>query len=831
MWTDFRLAIRTLRRAPLFTIVAVVSLALGIGANTAIFSLLDQVLIRNLRVAEPGRLVAFHVSDSFPGRSHSDSNESVFSYPLYKDLRDRSHAFAGVVARSSAPVSVSEGGASERARAELVSGNLFQVLGVAPALGRTIAPADDAEPGANPVVMLSNGYWTRRFGASPAIVGRRLLVNGHPMVVVGVAPLTFRGLVAGSTPDLFVPIAMKREITPTWFALDDRRTSWLTVVARLKPGVPPARATAETRVLFAGLIDELLVELKRPRDSRLGQMLVGLRLELLPAAQGVNELKREFESALIALMAMVGFVLLIACANVAGLAVARAASRQKEIAVRLSLGAGRGALVRQFLVESVTLAVASGLVGLVVARWTIDGLLSVMGPDMAGAVATGFDAPLLLFNAGLSFATGLLLGLAPALQLTRPGVAAALKDHAGTVASGTGQARLRRVLVVAQVALSLVLLVAAGLFGRSVVNLLRVDPGFRTSQVTTFAVDPTLAEYPAPRVYDFYRDLLTRLRALPGVDAAGATDPGPLSHSDRGSNFTVEGYQARDTNDGRASFGMVSDGYFRTLGVGMAQGREFDGQDILGSRMVAIVNEAFVRRYSSGGSMIGRHLARGSGTATAANREIVGVVRDYRQDSLREPMKPTVFFPYPQDDRPSSLTFYVRSSRAEAEVSAAVRRTVRELDQNLPVFDLKPMSALIDGATTTERLIAVLSAAFGLLATVLAAVGLYGVIAYIVLRRTQEIGVRMALGARPGDVMRLVMREVATLLSVGLVIGLAAALMAGRLVASQLFGLGGRDPAAFLAALGVLTVVALGAGSIPALRAAAIDPVLALRRE
>ncbi len=831
MWTDIRIAVRTLARAPLFAAVAIVSLAMGIGANTAIFSLIDQILVRNLRVADPAGLVVFHVSDSFPGHSHSDSNESVFSYPLYKDLRDRSQAFDGVIARSGAAVSVADGGATERAHAELVSGNLFNVLGVEPALGRAIAPADDLAPDASPVVMLAHGYWTRRFGASPAIVGRRILVNGHPMVVVGVAPATFRGLIVGNTTDLFVPISMKREITPTWFALDDRRTSWLNVFARLKPGVRPEQAQAKTRVLFSGLLDELLAEAKRPRDSRLGRMLSELRLDLLPAAQGVNQLKMEFRSALLALMAMVGLVLLIACANVAGLVIARAAGRQREIALRLALGARRAALVRQFLVESVILAVVGGFVGLLVASWAVDGLLSAMGPDMAEGIEAGLDARLLLFNLGLSVVTGLLLGMAPALQLTRPRAISALKDEGGTVASGTGPARLRRGLVVGQVALSLLLLIAAGLFGRSVVNLMRVDPGFRVSEVTTFEVDPTPEGYPAARVYAFYHDLLDRLRSLPGVESVGATAPAPLTNSDRTANFTIEGYQAPNAEDARASVGMVSAGFFKTLRIPVSQGRELDDQDSLGGRKVAIVNDAFVRKYSQGRPLLGRHLATGSGVDVVADREIVGVVGDYKHDGLRESVKPTVFFPYPQDERPAGLTFYVRSSRSGTEIAAAVRRTVRELDQNLPVFNMKPMSALIDEVTTTERLIAVLAAAFGGLATVLAAVGLYGVIAFIVLRRTREIGVRMALGAPPREILRLVMREVGILLAVGLAIGLVAAALASRLVASQLFGLGADDPMVFLAALAGLSVVALGAGTIPARRAAAIDPIQALRRE
>ena len=831
MWNDLRYAVRTLGRAPLFTTIAVVSLALGIGANTAIFSLFDQVLLRNLRVADPGRLVVFHVSDSFPGHSHSDANESVFSYPLYKDLRDRSQAFAGVIARSSAAVSVSDGGASERALAELVSGNMFQVLGVPPLLGRAIAPADDAAPGASPVVELTAAYWTKRFGAARDIVGRKILVNGHPMVVIGVAPPTFRGLIVGSAPDLFVPIAMKREVTPTWFALDDRRTSWLTVFGRLKPGVSVEQANAKTRVLFAGLLDELLVELKRPRESRLGQMLAGIHLDLLPAAQGVNELKGEFESALVALMAMVGLVLLIACANVAGLATARAAGRQKEIAVRLALGARRVNLVRQLLVESVMLALSGGFLGLLLSTWTTAGLVSVMGPDMAGMLSSGIDARLFLFTLGLSAATGLLFGLVPALQSTRPHVAGVLKDQAASVASGTGQARFRRALVVAQVALSFLLLVAAGLFGRSVLNLMRVDPGFRVSGVTTFAVDPTPEGYEPARVYQFYGELLQRLRALPGIEAAGAIAPAPLTNSDRGANFTIEGYQAKDADDARASVGMVSGGFFKTLQIGIGEGRELDDQDILGGRKVVIVNDAFVRKYSQGRPMVGRHLGQGSGVDAVADREIVGVVHDYKHDGLRQQVKPAVFFPYPQDERPGSLTFYVRSSRADTDVATAVRRTVSTLDRNMPVFDLKPMSALIDEATVTERLIAILAGAFGLLATVLAAVGLYGVIAYIVLRRTREIGVRMALGARPREVLRLVMREVGILLAIGLAIGVVAALGASRLVASQLFHLGANDPAVFLAAFVALGAVALGAGLIPARRAAAIDPIRALRHE
>jgi predicted permease len=450
---------------------------------------------------------------------------------------------------------------------------------------------------------------------------------------------------------------------------------------------------------------------------------------------------------------------------------------------------------------------------------------------MAGALDTGLDGRLIGFTLAVSVITGVVFGLVPALQSTRPRVAGVLKDQAASVASGTGQARFRRALVVAQVALSLLLLVAAGLFSATATRLMRVDPGFRTEGVTMFALNPTLQGYPPARTYDLYRELHARLRGLPGFDSVGAADPAPLTHSDRGGGFKLDGYQAKDGEDAHVAIGMAGSAYFKTLAVPVRTGREFDEQDIQGGRKVAIVNEAFVRKYGQGRSLLGRHLATGTGDTVVADREIVGIVGDFRHDGLRDEVKPAMFFPYPQDDHPSRLTFYVRSARSSSEVGAAIRAAVRGLDPNLPVFDLRPMRECIDEATTTERLIAVLAVAFGVLATALAAVGLYGVIAYIVVRRTPEIGVRVALGARPGEVVRLVMREVGVLVGLGVAIGLAAALGAGRLVESQLYGLGARDPLVFLAAVAGLALVSLCAGMVPARRAAAIDPISALRQE
>jgi predicted permease len=832
MWSDLRFALRILRRSPVFTVIAVLSLALGIGANTAIFSLLDQVLLRGLPVREPQRLLVFHVAEHFPGWGMADNHESVFSYPMYKDFRDRSRVFGGVMARAGAPVSVSDGGATERAGAEIVSGNYFEVLGVLPLVGRTIVPEDDGAPGAHPVVMLSAGYWKRRFGSSPAVLGRKITVNGHPMVVIGVAPFGFHGVIGGRTPDLFVPIAMQRQITPTWDALNDYEIAWLSVFARLKPGMSMAQAQAGMQTVFRPMLAELLARTGRMRSLKAEREFLSMKLSLLSAVQGINEMRRQFEKPLAALMGMVGLVLLIACANVAGLLIARAAGRRKEVAIRLALGAGQRGIVRQLLVESLVLGLAGGVAGLLVARWTNLGLLRLLAEgESEGWLSASIDLRVLGFNLLLSVATGILFGLAPALQSMRAEVASALKDQSAGVRTGAGGARFRRVLVGAQVAFSLLLLVGAGLFARSVYNLMRVDPGFRSASVLTFAIDPTLAGYPSARTAAFYRELQQRLEALPGVEAAGAANPGPLTHSGRGGSITVEGYQAKGDEEVGASQHAVSAGYFRALGVTVVAGREFADRDLAGSQKLAVVNEAFVKRYFRDRNPLGRRLACMAGNKVVPDREIVGVVRDFKHGNLREQVRETVFFPYTQDERPNPLTFYVRAQRGESQLASDIRRMVHEMDANLPVFAVKSMRIQVQESILTDRLIAILSSAFGVLATVLAAVGLYGVIAYTVARRTAEIGIRMALGALPRSVLGLVMREAGALVLAGIAIGLPAALAASRLVESQLFGIKANDPLVLaLATLG-LCAIGLLAGLIPARRAAAIDPIRALRYE
>ena len=816
----------------MFTLVAVLTLALGIGANTAIFSLLSQVLFRSLPVRDPEKLVVLHAEGNAPGMSTSDNKETVFSYPMYRDLRDRNTVFAGVVARSGAPVNVAWAGQTERASADIVTGNFFDVLGVPAVLGRTLTPEDDRVRGGHPVTVLSYGYWTRRFGANAAILNQKVNINGHPMLVIGVTPRTFLGLVSGQAPDLFVPMAMKRAITPLWDGLDDRKMRWMNIFARLKPGMSEAQSQAGMSVVYRSILTEELAQFGPLRNKRAEEQFLAQKLEVRPAVQGVNQLRETWQKPLVALMAMVGLVLLIACANIATLMLTRAAGRRREIAVRLAVGAGRAAIARELVLESLVVSLAGGLAGLAVSHWTTLAMIRFLPGDSAGGwLSAQLDARLLGFSLVLAAVTGVVFGLVPAIQATRPDVATALRDQPRSVAGGGSHGRSRKILVAVQVALSLLLLCGAGLFSRSLWNLMSTDPGFRAERLMTFALDPRLAGYSTPRSLAFYRELRERLSALPGVTGVGCAFPGPLSGADRGGNITVEGYQAKEDEYTGASMNLAGPDYFRTLGVPLIAGREFTERDDAGAPKTVIVNEAFVKRYFAGGSPLGRHLAFGAGNRIVLDREIVGVVRNNQHSSLRAPVKPTIYYPYAQDNQVANLIFYVRTAADESDVATSIRRVVRDLDADMPVFRMQPMTVRVAETISTDRLIAFLSSAFGVLATILAAVGLYGVVAYTVSRRTPEIGIRMALGALPRNVLWLVMKDVALLVGAGIAVGLPAAIGLSRLAGSQLFGITPSDPLTLAAATALLALVAALSGYLPGRRATRIDPVIALRCE
>jgi predicted permease len=827
---NVRYALRSLARSPLFAAAAILSLALGIGANTAIFSLFDLVMLRSLPVRAPGELVLLRTEYQAPGWMSADNMFGSLSYPMYRDLRDRSTVFSGVIARAGTGVNFSEGGETERIGAEIVSGNFFPVLGVRAALGRLLTPDDDRTPGAHPIAVLSYDCWVNRFGANRGVLGRKILLNGHPFTIVGVAAAQFHGVLAGWSPDVFVPAMMAKQVSTMPIDFNDRRGRWLSIIARIAPGVSREQAVAGTTALYRSILQEEIKDLPGMSDEGARRKFLNHTLELLPAHQGMNYLRTLWREPLIAILAMVGIVLLIGCANVANLMLARAAGRQREIAVRMAVGAGRWAIIRQLMTECFVLAAAAGCAGLLIAVWMTDLLVRMLPEDgLRGWLSASIDARMLAFNIGISALAAMLFGLAPAVQAAYSEVAASLGNRGVGAGMRHGQSRTRRLLVVAQVALSLVLLAGAGLFTRTLVNLNAVDPGFRAERLLKFSVVPMMSGYTEERSQTFFRDLRARLAAIPGVESVGAANPGPFTNSESAGSVTVEGYHARPGEDSGASLHAISAGYFKTIGARIVAGRELTDADEQSGQKLVLINEAFAKKYFSGTNPLGRRVAIGGGTP---DREVVGVVGDMKRNGLREDAREVLYYPYAQRERGTPmLTYYVRLAGDEGAVTAAIRRVVRDMDPTVPVLELGSVAASIEESMFTARVTAFLAAAFGVLALVLAALGLYGIVAYNVERRRPELGVRMALGDTPSGIIRLVMGDVARMVAFGIAIGLPVALAGARLIESQLFGLTPRDPLALSAAIAVLVAVAAVSGLLPARRAAKVDPIVALRYE
>jgi predicted permease len=827
---DLRYALRTLAKNPAFTLVAMATLALGIGANTAMFSLLDQVVLRLLPVSHPERLVIVRETGNHYGNSYGPN---TISWPMFEDLRDNNQVFSGMFCRFPATVTLGYGDRAGQIPAELVSGSYFPILGVGAALGRTIAPDDDAVPDSQPVVVLSYSFWQSYFDGDRTIVGRTIALNGHAMTVIGVAQPGFDGVELGNPARVFVPIMMKTEMTPHSDGLKDRRRrlSWVTAYGRLKPGVNLERAQLSLQPLMHSILE---MEVQQPEFTRSATaadrpLFLRNRVELLPGSD--NGLREYMRRPLWLLVALTGAVLLLACANLANLLLARATSREREFAVRLAIGAGRARIVRQLLIESLLLSAAGAVVGLALAFLADRVLLRIYMPVDAAAefvVSPIPDGRVLVFVAGAMLLTSLAFGLLPAVRGSRTEITLSLKDRSGALS--TGGISVRRTLVGVQVALSLLLLIGAGLFVRTLRNLESLGPGFPTDHLLTFRIDPSLNGYSNEQTKSFYQRLNVNLQTMPGITSVGFSSM-PLLQGYAWQNAVLgKDFEGAPIEE-QPVLSEVGPDYFATLGIPIVAGREFTAQDV-GPAKYAVINESFAREYFPGRDPIGQRFGLVDDMEPVTpDTEVIGVIPDRKYRDLRETPPAQAYFPYLEGVHFRFMNVYLRTQVDPRQMEDELRERMRQFDPHVPVVGLQTMNEQIGFSLRTERLVASLSGVFGGLATLLAVIGLYGVMAYAVMRRTREIGIRIALGALRSNVIGMVMREVLMLIGTGLLFGGVLALSLTGLVRSQLFGLDPHDPWTLIGAALILTVAAGLAGFIPALRASRVDPMIALWHE
>jgi putative ABC transport system permease protein len=830
---NLRFALRALFHAPFVTIIAILSLALGIGANTAIFSLFNQLLLQPLPVPQPTQLVNLGApgpKDGSTSCNQAGDCDVVFSYPMFRDLEREQKVFTGIAAHRIFGVNIGYEGQTLTGEGMLVSGSYFPVLGLTPARGRLIDTTDDRTVGQSPVVVLGYDYWRTRFAESPAILGSSLVVNGQPMTVVGVAPRGFRGTTKGTRPQVFVPMTMRGVVEAPFAAFDNRRSYWVYLFARLKPGVSIDAARSGINQPYQAIINGVEAPLQKGVSEPTLARFKAKQVTVDPGARGQSDIFEEAGAPLTLLLSVTIVVLLIACANIANLLLARSAARAGEMAVRLSIGASRGRLVRQLLLEACLLALFGGVAGLLVARWTMALILSLLPADASDVIQFEFDLTIMLFAGALSVATGLLFGLFPALHSTRPDLAVTLKNQAGQPSGARSAARFRRWLVTGQIMLSMGLLGAAGLFTKSLMNVSKVDLGIDAESVVTFTVGPRRNGYTPERSQVFFERLEDELAALPGVVAAAAARVPLLAGSNSNNGVSVQGFEAGPDTNTSSSYNEISPGYFRTIGVPLLAGRDFTRADSLKAPKVAIVNEAFARKFNMGRDVVGKRMSRSKGNGPL-DIEIIGLVKDAKYSEVKVAIPPVFFVPYRQNDTIGGLAFYVRTMGNAEELARSIPPVVARLDPNLPVTELRTIPQQIQENVFLDRFISVMSASFAALATLLAAIGLYGVLAYTVAQRTREFGLRMALGAAPTRLGSLVMKQVAWMTAIGGAVGVALAIGAGFAARSQLFGMVAYDPIVLGIAAIVLVLVALSAGLVPAIRASRIDPMRALRYE
>jgi len=829
---NLKFALRTLFKAPFVTIVAIVSLALGIGANAAIFSLFNQLLLRPLPVPEAGRLVNLAAPGPKAGStscSQIGDCEAVFSYPMFRDLERVQTPFTAIAAHVTFGANLAARGQTQNGEGLLVSGSYFPLLGIKPAIGRLLGPDDDRALDESHVVVISYAYWQSRFALDPNVLNQPLTVNGQTMTIVGVAPRAFVSTSLGVKPEVFAPITM-RGFSRRFTAYDDRRSYWAYLFARLKPGVSIEQARAAMATPYRTILNDVEAPLQKGMSDQTLARFKTKPILIEPGSRGQSSVSREARAPLTLLLGVTAFVLLIACANIANLLLARGAARSAEMAVRLSIGAGRGQLIGQLLGESCLLAVFGGIGGVIVAQWTMNLMAAMLPTEATDTVTLKVDPAVMVFAGALAIGTGLLFGLFPALHSTRPDLVSALKGQSGQPSGARSAARFRTSLATAQVALSMALLVSAGLFTRSLFNVSRVDLGLKADNVILFRISPELNGYKPEQSRQLFERVEDELSALPGVAGVTSSTVPLLSGNNWGTGVSVEGFKAGPDTDIGSRTNEVGPAYFSTLGVPLLAGRDFTRADGLTAPKVAIVNEAFAKKFNLGRNVLGKRMGN-DGRNSPLTMEIVGLMRDAKYSQVKDTIPPLFFAPYRQDERIGSINFYVRTAGNPEPFMVNIPKAIARLDANLPVERLRTLPQQVRDNVFLDRFISVLSAAFASLATLLAAVGLYGVLAYTVSQRTREIGLRMALGAAPGRVRAMVLGQVGVMVLIGGAIGLAAAVGLGRLAQSLLFQLQGSDPLVLAAAAVSLTLVALAAGFIPAHRASQVDPMSALRYE